>query len=241
LNNYKTIASLITDTNISPDQLLQQFISQNEDIYYESFRKFCADLRIIVEHDEFLNLLGNNKSYIFHEYADVKGRYWVPMIAEGYVSNSLPGDWDDFGDDQIDGITKPALGDGIQQQPFDFGPLSDMQSSDDPDSIQDSDDEIEPESEIDFPDFDTRIRHRPSRSVKELEGYEPDGRLIEYDQSNCSPLMSKLYGLVDSWQNGVVDQLSFEQELGKISSDPTLKNSNIDPWTIVQKILAIRK
>ena len=240
MNNPKIIASLITSTiNISLEQLLQRFILNSESIYFESFRAFCEEQGAIVEHHEFLDLLGANSTYLFNEYSDKIGHYWVPTIIEGYVSNSLPGDWDDFGDDQIEGITKPALGDGSQQQPMDFSPLSGAQIADNPDSEQVADDDLEAESEPDLPDFDTRIRHRPSRNAKELGGGEG---LYEHDTQADSygSIMSRLYGLVDSWQNGAMDQPSFERELNKISSEPTLRNSSIDVWPMVQKILAIR-
>jgi hypothetical protein len=61
----------------------------------------------------------------------------------------------------------------------------------------------------------------------------------QYGQANDS-LLSKLYGIVNSWQNGVIDRSTFEQEIHKMSSEPTLKNSDIDIWAMVQKILAIR-
>lgn len=239
LNNQKLVASLISESiDVSPEQLLQEFISHHEGIYYESFRVFCGRNGITVDHHEFMNLLAADRSHLFHEYSDKAGQYWVPAIAEGYVSNVLPGDWDDFGDDQIEGITKPAFGDSAQQQPMDFEPLcNDQIDLDEP--MQDAEDDaiIEPEEELDPPDFDVRQRHRPSRDVKELEG---GVGLYEHDTSNYGSLMSRLYGLVDSWQSGAMDQPSFEQELHNISSDPTLKNSSIDPWTMVQKILAIR-
>ena len=240
MNKPKIIASLITNTiDVSAEQLLEQFVANNEDIYYGPFRAFCEKQGVIVEHHEFLDLLDANSTYLFNEYSDKTGRYWVPALVEGYVSNSLPGDWDDFGDDQIEGITKPVFGDGAQQQPMEFDPLSNAQISDNPDSEQVPDD-LEPESEPDPPDFDTRIRHRPSRSVRELEGgvglNEQDVQIDENGQ-----LMSRLYGLVDSWQNGSIDQPSFERELGKISAEPTLRNSNIDVWPMVQKILSISK
>jgi hypothetical protein len=146
----------------------------------------------------------------------------------------LPGDWDDFGDDQIEGITKPAFGDNAQQQPLAFEPLCNDQI--DPDAQAGDEEEAGPE-EPDPPDFDTRLRHRPSRDVKELEG---GVGLYEHDTGNYGPLISRLYGLVDSWQNGAIDQVSFERELYSLSSDPILKNSSINPWAMVQKILAIR-
>lgn len=237
LNNPKSIASLISNSaDVSPEQLLREFISHNENIYYESFRAFCSRNGITINHNEFIDLLAADRSYTFHEYSDETGRYWTPTISEGYVSNVLPGDWDDFGDDQIEGITKPAFGDSAQQQPMDFEPLcNDQIDLDEP--IQDAEDSeiIEPEEEPDPPDFDVRQRHRPSRDVKELEG-----GVGLYEANNCGPLMPRLYGLVDSWQNGAIDHPTFEQELRNISAEPTLKNSNIDPWAMVQKILAIR-
>jgi hypothetical protein len=238
LNNPKTIASLITDSfDISPEQLLRQFISNNNNIYYESFSTFCKEQNVIVEYYEFLDLLNSDKLYMFHEYSDKDGNYWIPAITEGYVLNILPGDWDDFGDDQIDGITKPAISDDGQQQPIDFSPLTNAQISDDPENTtQIPDSNIE---EPDLPDFDTRIRHRPSRSVKELEGRKADIRLIEHQDINGS-IMPKLYKLVDSWRNGAIDQSLFEQELHKLSSEPTLKNSEIKIWPMVQKILEVR-
>jgi hypothetical protein len=238
LNNQKLIASLISDSiDVSPEQLLQEFISCSESIYYESFQAFCDKNGITVSHNEFMDLLAADRSHLFHEYSDENGRYWVPAISEGYVSNVLPGDWDDFGDDQIEGITKPAFGDGAEQQPLDFEPLSNDQISlSEPTQDAEDDEIIEPEEEPDPPDFDVRQRHRPSRDVKELEG-----GVGLYEDGSCGPLISKLYGLVDSWQNGAIDQSSFEQELRNMSSEPTIRNSNIDPWTMVQKILAIRK
>jgi hypothetical protein len=235
LNDPKLVASLISESiDMSPEQLLQEFISHHESIYYESFRAFCDRNGISVDRHGFMNLLATDQSHLFHEYSDKTGQYWVPVIAEGYVSNVLPGDWDDFGDDQIEGITKPAFGDSAQQQPMAFEPLCNDQI--DPDAQVEDEEEVEPE-EPDSPDFDTRLRHRPSRDVKELEG---GVGLYEHDTSNYGSLMSRLYGLVDSWQNGAMDQPSFERELHNISSDPTLKNSNIDPWAMVQKILAIK-
>jgi hypothetical protein len=239
LNNPNLVASLISESiDVSPEHLLQEFISHHETIYYESFRAFCGRNGITVGHHEFMSLLAADQSHLFNEYSDETGSYWVPAIAEGYVSNVLPGDWEDFGDDQIEGITKPAFGDNAQQQPMDFEPLcNDQIDLDEP--MQDAEDNeiIEPEEEPDPPDFDVRQRHRPSRDVKELEG---GVGLYEHDTSNYGSLMSKLYGLVDSWQNGAMDQPSFERELHNLSSDPTLRNSDINPWTMVQKILAIR-
>ncbi|MFA5766919.1 MAG: hypothetical protein WC919_03285 [Candidatus Paceibacterota bacterium] len=233
LNDPKFIASLISESiDVSPERLLQEFISYHESIYYESFHAFCDRNGISVDRHEFTNLLATDQSHLFHEYSDKTGQYWVPAITEGYVSNVLPGDWDDFGDDQIEGITKPAFGDSAQQQPMAFEPLCNDQI----DAQAEDEEEIEPE-EPDPPDFDTRLRHRPSRDVKELEG---GVGLYEHDAGNYGPLISRLYGLVDSWQNGAMDQPSFERELHKISSDPTLKNSSIDPWAMVQKILAIK-
>jgi len=235
LNNPKLVASLISESiDVSPEQLLQEFISHHETIYYESFRTFCCRDGIIVDRHEFMNLLASDRSHLFNEYSDKTGQFWVPTIVEGYVLNTLPGNWEDFGDDQIEGITNPAFGDSVQQQPMAFEPLCNDQI--DPDAQAEDEEETDLE-EPDFPDFDTRLRHRPSRDVKELEG---GVGLYEHDVSNCGSLMSKLYGLVDSWQNGAMDQPSFERELYSLSSDPTLKNSNIDPWTMVQKILAIR-
>jgi hypothetical protein len=75
--------------------------------------------------------------------------------------------------------------------------------------------------------------------VKELEGREADTRLIEYQDTNNS-IAPKLYKLVDSWQNGTIDQSLFEQELHKLSAEPTLKNSKIEIWPMVQKILEVR-
>ena len=246
MNNPKIIASLITNTiDVSVEQLLQEFVTNNENIYYESFRAFCAGQGVIVEQHEFLDLLGANSTYLFNEYSDKTGRYWVPALIEGYVSNSLPGDWDDFGDDQIEGITKPAFGDGAQQQPMDFAPLANAQISDEPEDSEQIPDDLEPESEPDPPDFDTRIRRRPSRSDVELDlccGAEPGAALAaqENQMGNYGSLISRLYGLVDSWQNGAMDQPAFETELSKIAAEPTLKNSSIDVWPMVQKILAIR-
>jgi hypothetical protein len=244
LNNPKIIASLITDSSdISSEQLLRQFISNNKNIYFESFAAFCKEQGVIIEYHEFLDLLSSDDLYVFHEYSNKGNNYWVPAIAEAYVSNMLPGDWDDFGDDQIDGITKPAISDDGQQQPIDFSPLTNAQVSDDPENTTQTCDgqslNAEEPRERDLPDFDTRIRHRPSRSVKELEGREPDVRLIEEHQNT---LMPKLYSLVDSWQNGAIDQPLFEQELQKLSSsEPTLRNSEIEIWPMVQKILKIRR
>jgi hypothetical protein len=244
LNELKLIASLITDdAGTSLEQLLHQFTSLNENIYFESFRKFCEKQGVVVEHNEFIDLLKTNKTYVFNECG---AHCWTPTLAEGYVSNILPGDWDDFGDDQIEGITKPAFGDGAQQQPMDFTPLSTAQLTDDPDSIEVPDTGAEEEPDVgieepDLPDFDTRVRHRPSRSVKELESRKPDSRLIEHDANvgGYGSMMSRVYDLVDSWQNGAISQPLFEQELNKLSADPTIANSNINPWTMVQKILTI--
>ncbi|MCK9557573.1 MAG: hypothetical protein M0R50_05980 [Candidatus Cloacimonetes bacterium] len=234
MKNTKQIASLITDIiDISSEQLLQQFTLSNENIYYESFRVFCEDNGIAIRYDEFIDLLESDQTYTFNEYSNRSGRYWVPALTEGYVSNVLPGDWDDFGDDQIEGITSPAMCDGDQQQVIDFEPLSNAQIGDEPDETPEIPD-VEPE-EPDLPDFDERVRHRPSRSTKELEGREPDTRLVESDE-----LMPRLYGLVNSWQNGTMNQQAFEQELNKISSEPTLKNSPIDVWPMVHKIMEIR-
>jgi hypothetical protein len=163
--------------DVSIEQLLQQFISNNENIYYESFDKFCRENGVIIEYNEFIDLLSINQTHVFNEYSDKTGHYWVPSIFEGYVSNSLPGDWDDFGDDQIEGITNPSLGDGDQQQPIDFAPLSNNQILDEPESDAEEIPDVGIE-EPDLPDFDMRERHRPSRSVKELEGKEPDTGLI---------------------------------------------------------------
>jgi hypothetical protein len=171
----KTIASLITNAiDVSPVRLLYQFLSEHENIYYEQFRIFCEEHGIIIEQHEFLDLLDADPTYLFNEYSDSDGRYWTPIIAEGYVSNELPGDWDDFGDDQIAGITQPAFGDGSQQQPIEFDLLSGVdekiqQDGTEPLEIDPLADEVEPEESPDLPDFDTRVRHRPSRSVKELE------------------------------------------------------------------------
>jgi hypothetical protein len=238
LNNPKLVASLISESiDTSPEQLLQEFISHHENIYYESFRAFCDRNGTIVDRHEFMNLLAADQSHLFHEYSNKTGQYWTPVIVEGYVSNVLPGDWDDFGDDQIEGITKPAFGDSAQQ-PIAFEPLcNDQIGPDGP--IQDAEDDeiIQPEEEPDPPDFDVRQRHRPSRDVKELEG---GVGLYEHNTGSYGSLISRLYGLVDSWQNGAIDHPTFEQELRNISAEPTLKNSNIDPWAMVQKILAIR-
>jgi hypothetical protein len=240
LNNLKTIASLITNSaDVSPIQLLRQFISDNEYIYYDEFLNFCESKGEIVKYNEFLDLLDAEELYLFNEYSYDNHKYWTAtLIEEGYVSNSLPGDWDDFGDDQIEGITSPSFGDSGQSQPMEFEPLSNAQISDDPDSEQVEDTEDEP----DLPDFDTRIRHRPSRSVKELESKEPGAKLVEHDNQvgNYGSAMSKLYGLVDSWQTGAIDQPSFETELNKMSEEPTLKNSSVKIWPMVQKILAAR-
>jgi len=165
----KLVASLISESiNSSPEQMLQEFISHHENIYYESFRTFCNGNGTTINYDEFLDLLTADPLHLFQEYTDKNGKYWVPAIAEGYVSNTLPGNWEDFGDDQIEGITKPAFSDSTQQQPIAFEPLCNNQI--DPDAqAEDEVESIEPE-ETDLPDFDTRLRHRPSRDVKELEG-----------------------------------------------------------------------
>ena len=236
MNDIKTIASLVAGPiDVSPSQLLQQFASNNEYIYYESFSQFCREQGVIVESHEFLDLLDANQTYLFQEYSDCHGRYWTPVLVEGYVSNMLPGDWDDFGDDQIEGITKPAFGDGAQQQPSDFEPLSNAQISDDPDSEQIPDDS-DP-GEADLPDFDTRIRHRPSRSTKELESRNPEDGIIEQDNG---PLIAQLYGLVDSWQTGAMDKTMFDSQLDQLSKEPTLKNDSRDIKAMVQGILAAR-
>lgn len=226
---------MITETiDVSPQQLLRQFISNNEYIYYEPFRVFCRKQNVVLEYCEFLDLLSADQSYMFNEYSDETGRYWSPAIIEGYVLNATPGD---FGDDQIEGITKPAFGDGAEQQPLEFDPLSNDQIGSGASESEPDEGELEPEENPDLPDFDTRMRHRPSRSVKELESYEPDGNLIEQDNG---PLISKLYGLVDTWQNGGINQQTFESELNKIATEPTLRNSSVDVWPMVQRILAAK-
>jgi hypothetical protein len=227
MDNLEKIASLIADIDLSPEKLLQQFISNNNDIYFEAFRLFCSDKNIIIENYEFLDLLDANPDYLFQEYSGPKGRYWVPIIVEGYVSNILPGDWDDFGDDQLEGITGPAFGDGSQLQPLD------LQLSDE----SDESDKLEPEENPDLPDFDEILRHRPSRSTRELESREPEPQIVEQDNG---PFIARLYGLVDSWQNGAIDQPTFENQLGQLASEPTLKNEYRNIHAMVQKILTAR-
>ena len=248
MSDPKTIASLITDNPIlSGEQLLEMYLSANDSIYFESFRLFCSKYCIIVEYNEFMDLLKENRTYLFNEYFDRTTPYWVPSLAEGYVINSLPkGEW---GDDQIEGITTPVL--GGPQQPLDFEPLSDEQILDDPESTpQLADIDIDPE-EDDLPGFDTRIKHRPSRDPKAehgvmstFESAEPGLELssrLDNQAGNNGPALARLYGLVDSWQNGAMDQPTFETEVHKLSEEPTLKNSSISVEAMIQKILNIRR
>lgn len=225
MNSPKEIASLTSDNVfISPTILLQQYLNEHNEISYEPFRNFCIGHGTIVEGHEFLDLLAADQIHTFHEYLNADGRYWVPAIYEGYVSNSLPGDWDDFGDDQIDGITKPMFGAVTQPDTTDFDPLTD---------------EEETGKELDdLPDFDTLPRRRPSRNPAELESSNADGDLI-LEQEN--PLIAQLYHLVDAWQNGSIDKSTFEWRLNQmVAEQPSLQNHKPDIWTMVRKMIAVR-
>lgn len=166
MHNTKIIASLITDNiAISSEYLLQQFLAEHEDIHYDSFCAFCAGYGIIIEGHEFLDLLKSDQTHIFHEYSDADGCYWVPSIFEGYMNNTLPGDWDDFGDDEIEGITGPVYGALTQPEVINFEPLTDEE-------------EEEEENVSDLPDFDTTERRRPSRHPTEIENTVGDGGIL---------------------------------------------------------------
>lgn len=227
MNSPKEIASLVSDNVfVPPTGLLQQFLDGHDSISYEPFRSFCEGHGVVIEGYEFLDLLAADQAHTFQEYSNSDGRYWVPAIPEGYISNSLPGDSDDFGDDQIDGITKPALGTVIQPDTTDFEPLTD-------------DEEMGVELD-DLPNFDTLPRRRPSRNPAELEsadGESPNGLLLEQE----NPLITKLYWLVDDWQDGRIDKQTFEWLVNEMpSKQPSLENRGPDIWAMVRKILAAR-
>jgi len=222
VDNPKTIASLISENvAVSPARLLYEFVADHENIDFQSFQDFCLERGILIESHEFLDLLATDPTYLFQEYSDTDGRYWVPALPEGYIQNSLPGDWDDFGDDQIEGITKPTYGAVVQPDIIDFEPLNDTE-----------------EEEADLPDFDEIPRRRPSRNPAELEGLDIDGELLlEEDNS----LIARLHQLVDVWQNGTIDQQTFEWRLGQlVVEQPSLRNHVPDVWAMVRKMIAAR-
>jgi hypothetical protein len=225
MNDINLVASLISDdTNIPPTRLLQKYLDDHAEISYEPFRDFCAERGMIVEGCEFLDLLAANETHTFQEYSDQDGRHWVPVLSEGYVSNSLPSELDDFGDDQIDGITKPIFGSVTQPDTTDFGPLVD---------VDEENDDIS-----DLPGLDTPPKHRPSRNPAELECFDMDGITIT-EQDN--PLIASLYKLVGLWQDGEIDKQTFEWRVRQMAAEqPTLQNHCPDIWAMVRRIVAAK-
>ena len=120
----KSIASLISeDCDISPSRLLHEYIQTHAFVRFDPFSKFCRNRGIVIESTELLDLLDGNRQYVFHEKADVRGPFWVPVLPEGYVNGSVDMDTTlggtefddntpplgDFGDEEdIAGITGPA-------------------------------------------------------------------------------------------------------------------------------------
>ena len=114
----KELASLISeDCDISPARLLQQYLHKHAFVRFEPFKKFCQNHGIVVEGNEFLDILDANRQYLFTEQTDKLGSYWIPTIPEGYVNNIDVSDelidaelgGGEFGaEDEIAGITGPA-------------------------------------------------------------------------------------------------------------------------------------
>lgn len=196
--NYKTTSSAFNNIGIG---LLHEFVSVNSIVHFMPFKDFCDNKGIIIEYNDFLNLLKTDRTYIYNKYSDLNGHYWLPAIIEGYINNTQ----DSEDDDQIDGIADAAYADVESDHP--------MQS----DYVSDDD----------MPDLDKY--HIDNAVEAESIGNEA-----------VNSFMPRLYQLVNTWQNGTIDQHTFEQELHMLSSEPTISNSNINVSNMVDKILSIK-
>lgn len=121
MNDQQHIAALIgADLDLTPQKLLQQYLNTHGFVRYEPFQNFCADNGVLLESGEFMEVLEADKLHTYQEEEDQQGRCWYPVLAEGYVNNTLPPDWSD---NELAGINAPAdAGELAGSTPFECDP-----------------------------------------------------------------------------------------------------------------------
>ena len=141
----KELASLISeDCDLSPTRLLHQYLQKHAFIRFNPFKQFCLNHGVVVEGNEFLDLLDANRQYLFTEQTDRRGSLWIPTIPEGYVNNT------DVSDELVDA----ELGGG------EFGPEDELEGITD---IADAQPTLPLDTE--FPDDEFQNNGLPSRMI----------------------------------------------------------------------------